>query len=384
MPSRVWRTAITHDVFDGAAEQFRVGGHDRVAALDELDRAPPTLGLEGGVLDDLVNNTEEMDRLAHRLRGPALQASEHQELTDQRVQPFGFPLDAIEGALVLAGLLARQTERDVEPGERQAQLVRDVAQQPTFGGHERIQPLRHPVEVTSELGELVGAVAHGGADAHGEVALGQGTGGAAKDSQRASHVVGEGIARDGRRRQDGQQPKHLRHRSVVQEPHEAHRHRGDQDVAPPVAHHHRARLHRGLAIRLDLGLARRHRALGDLERLGRNGAARDVAATRIQQQRVNRRRPLEVGPEAGDTRRALAIEDGDGFFRAGIEDGVTEARDAHLDRRRGGGNRQLRASATSTKALQNQRRILTKTPCNLSLRRWRGRACRDSRRRAGS
>ena len=118
--------------------------------------------------------------------------------------------------------------------------MRDVAEQPALGGDEGVEALGHPIEVAAELRELVGAVAHSGPDAHGEVAARQRTGRAPEDRQRPGHVAGQPVARGGRRREHRQEAKRLRRRPIVKQPHQADRQRRHQDVAAPLVHGHRA------------------------------------------------------------------------------------------------------------------------------------------------
>src|SRR5467141_28049 len=119
---------VAHHVLDGAVQQLGIAEHDGLARLGHLDLPAAALRLERGILRHLAHNVREVDRLPGRRGGSASQSGQHQELPDQRVQALGFALDPVEDGLILAPLLARETERDVETRQWRAELVRNVAQ----------------------------------------------------------------------------------------------------------------------------------------------------------------------------------------------------------------------------------------------------------------
>ncbi|PYP99632.1 MAG: hypothetical protein DMF83_30195 [Acidobacteria bacterium] len=109
---------IAHHVLDGAVQQLGIARHAGVAGLGDLHGPAAALGLERRILHDIVDDRDEIDRLAHDRGDSALHPGQHEQLTDQRVQTLGFPLDPVEGGLVVARPLAAETERDVETGLR--------------------------------------------------------------------------------------------------------------------------------------------------------------------------------------------------------------------------------------------------------------------------
>ena len=109
---------VADDILHGAAQQLRIAADERVARLGELYGAPTALGLEGGVLHDLVHDDDEVDRLVQTARGAALHPRQHQQLADERVETIRLALDAVERGLIVPRALARETERDVQTRQR--------------------------------------------------------------------------------------------------------------------------------------------------------------------------------------------------------------------------------------------------------------------------
>ena len=333
---------VAHHVLDGAVQQLGIAEHDGVARLGNLDLPAAALRLERGILRHLAHDVREIDRLSGGRGGSALQPGQHQELRDQRVQALGFALDAVQDRLILTPLLARETERDVETRQRRAQLVRNVAQQPSLGRDQRIQPLGHAIEVPAELHELVRPAAHRGPHPHAEVSLRQRAGRRPQGRQRTHDVAGQPVAGRRRRQQHGEEPEPLRVQPIVKQPHQADRYRRHEDVAALAAHRHRPRLHRRVAVGLHLGLAARQRPRRHhRHRLRRHRPPRHVVAVRVEEDGVDPRGALELVEEAGQLPRPAAIENGHRLVRVAGQHALAEAAHAHLDRCRGGRDREL-------------------------------------------
>ncbi len=66
VPSRVCRTALRHDVLDGAAQQLGVAAHAGRARLDDPHRAVTAARLEVRVLGHLADERAEVDGPAAR------------------------------------------------------------------------------------------------------------------------------------------------------------------------------------------------------------------------------------------------------------------------------------------------------------------------------
>ncbi len=95
-------------------------------------------------------------------------------MAHELVELFGLALDPRK--IGLCGQLSpplRERERHSDPRERRAQLMRDVAQQRLLVGHERLDPLRHRVEVARERADFVLPACERPADTRVERASGE-------------------------------------------------------------------------------------------------------------------------------------------------------------------------------------------------------------------
>ena len=102
----------------------------KFAKLSSKEGNPGGTGLEGGVVHHGVEQGAEIEglRLAGRLA--RRQPLQQQQLADELVHPAGLAFQTGErpGGR-RPGTPPRQLERHPQPGERRAQLVRDVPQQ---------------------------------------------------------------------------------------------------------------------------------------------------------------------------------------------------------------------------------------------------------------
>ena len=94
-------------------------------------------------------------------------------------------------ASTAAGLLARKPDRRLQAGERRAQLVRDVVQQPPLSVHQLLELRGRAIKVATEVRELVASAPHAVADADVEVALRRRVERAAETADRFRDIPGE-------------------------------------------------------------------------------------------------------------------------------------------------------------------------------------------------
>jgi hypothetical protein len=119
-----------------------------------LQAASVRRGLDGAILHQLLHQLVEAHRIAVQRGGVALRARHLQQLADQGVEAVRFLLYAVERDVgIVAG--AGQFDGDTEAGERGAEFVGDVEQQPAFGGEQRFDAVGHAVEGAGELAQFV-------------------------------------------------------------------------------------------------------------------------------------------------------------------------------------------------------------------------------------
>ncbi len=170
-------------------------------------------GLEGGIVNDLVEEVAEIEVHCFGVRRSSLETFEQEKLTDEVVEPAGLALDAIEGlggpgAFAIAGEL----EGHRQPCQRRTQLVRDVPKEAPLGTNQVFEATRHGVEVTGELSDLVPPTIDGIADPRREVAGAETQGRPTQRSDRRRQVAGEPEAEgaDNQRQQQEPPPQGLR------------------------------------------------------------------------------------------------------------------------------------------------------------------------------
>ena len=118
-----------------------------------IDRLLGRARLEPRVLDDLVQQAREIQRLARQSRHRT-QMRELQDLADQRIEAFRLKLDAIE----LPKHRPRppsQIRRHAQASERRTQLVRHRSQQVLLGRDQGAHVISHRVEVPRQHAELI-------------------------------------------------------------------------------------------------------------------------------------------------------------------------------------------------------------------------------------
>ncbi len=115
-----------------------------------FDLATARGGFDAGIVHQLPHKFVEADGVAAQRSRVALGARHLQELADQRVQPVGFLLDAVERRFgVVAG--ARQLHGHAQARQRRAQFVRNIEQQAALGGQQSFDALGHAVEGARQI-----------------------------------------------------------------------------------------------------------------------------------------------------------------------------------------------------------------------------------------
>src|SRR5262245_28026992 len=109
--------------------------------------------LEVGVRDDLAEDLGEVEALEPAIAGASLEARQREDLRDERVEALDLALRFRTRAP------ARELEGDPEARERRAELVRDVAEEPSLGVDEGFDAVGHDVEIVGEVGQLIASAA---------------------------------------------------------------------------------------------------------------------------------------------------------------------------------------------------------------------------------
>ena len=147
--------------------------------------------------------------------------------------------------------------------------MRDVPQQAPLGRHERLDALRHPIEILGQIRQLVTAPAEPRGHANGQVASGDLLGGGAQRGERTRHVACQRVAHNTRGQEHGHESQELREGRVVEEPDETDRRAGDECPSLTVGAVDPMRLQRYAAVHLHVGVtrvARPRRGRGDARR----------------------------------------------------------------------------------------------------------------------
>jgi hypothetical protein len=87
--------------------------------------------------------------------------------------------------------LPGQADGGLQSSQRRAQLVRDVVQQSPLGADQDLQLLRHAIEITPQIRNLVASSAHPRSDPDVEPALRQGDESGAKVADGCGKVPGQ-------------------------------------------------------------------------------------------------------------------------------------------------------------------------------------------------
>ncbi len=162
---------ITHDIFDGPMQQFRIGRQNRHVARSVIQSHLPPLALEHGVLGDRFEQLSHIDRFDPP--GDAgLQAGQGQQFADQPIHPLPLALDPLQAVLQTLRLLPGQADRCLKSGQRRTHLVRNIVQQALLPGHRGLETLGHAVEIIPQIGQLVAAATHGLGHPHAQIAFG--------------------------------------------------------------------------------------------------------------------------------------------------------------------------------------------------------------------
>ena len=99
--------------------------------------------------------------------GIAFDDGDFDDVGDERSNAIDVALDAVERGVGVGGS-AGELDRELEAGERGAELVGDVAEEAALADDEAFEAFGHLVEGAAELADFVGAA---GADAGSEIAL---------------------------------------------------------------------------------------------------------------------------------------------------------------------------------------------------------------------
>ena len=133
-----------------------VGGGDLERALG-VARAQ-ALGGGGGDLGGGDDGAAQR-QLGGGLAGRDLEPHRGQDVVDDGLELGDVDRDLDErGPRGLGVAFVGEVERDADPGQRRAQLVRDVGEQLLLGDEQAGDPVGHLVEPVAELADLVGAV----------------------------------------------------------------------------------------------------------------------------------------------------------------------------------------------------------------------------------
>ena len=153
-------------------------------------------------MNDLANQLDELDFLEGERGRVALEACVVEDVADESIEALGFALHAVELLRRARRVLPREADGHLHAGERRAQLVGDVAQQPLAGRDQRAQALGHGIELAAQHTELVAPARNFGARACVEVSAGEQMRGALQPlhrvADRAREQVGDEPA-DGER-----------------------------------------------------------------------------------------------------------------------------------------------------------------------------------------
>ena len=145
------------------------------------DSAIARARLEIAVASDFLHHVGQIETRRRAAIHATIDPRERQQLTDQRIQPVRFQADPLQ---VLRGFrgwaLLHQAQRDDQSRKWRTQLMRNVAQQAPLPGHQRFNPLRHAIEVASQIGDLIAARSQRWIDARFEPSFGDARGGLAQ------------------------------------------------------------------------------------------------------------------------------------------------------------------------------------------------------------
>ena len=119
-----------------------------------VSRQSGRVGLEGAIGDELLEQLGQVDVLDVPRAGVAFGPGELEQLVDQVVEPIGLLVDPRQGRLAVGAGLG-QLDGESQPGQRRAELVRDVLEQPSLGRQQRGDLVGHAVERLRQLADLV-------------------------------------------------------------------------------------------------------------------------------------------------------------------------------------------------------------------------------------
>ena len=173
-PFRSVAHRVAHDVLDRAAQQIG-RAHDLARiAVHEPHVAIAGGGFELGVGRDLHDQRVQIDERLARRTSASLQARQRQQVADQFIEALGFAADPCQRRRCdCAGVAAGQFQGDVQPRQRRAQFMRNIAQQALLGRQQGFDLAGHAIEVAAEFADLIVPPRQTVADACGEIAGGE-------------------------------------------------------------------------------------------------------------------------------------------------------------------------------------------------------------------
>ena len=132
----------------GAPQQFGIVLDGHRLRAHQAHFAPACLRFERRIGHHFLQQSIEARLAPQRIRA-AFGARDLQQTADQRIEPLGFLVDAVEMRLaILPG--PRQLHGHPQARQRRAQLMGDIQQQPALGVHQRLDEAvetgRHDVE----------------------------------------------------------------------------------------------------------------------------------------------------------------------------------------------------------------------------------------------
>ena len=172
-PAGVNFTALSSRLLDDDVQPSR--GRPARRAAPRRCRArecePGLLGAGGHRVGGLARDGIEVDGAGSPALASGLDARQAQQVRGQRLEPARLPERARDEAALVVGrrLGLGELEVGLQRGERRADLVRGIGDEPAQRGHRRLDALGHRVEGLGKLADLVVALDVG---ARGQIAVG--------------------------------------------------------------------------------------------------------------------------------------------------------------------------------------------------------------------
>ena len=183
---------VANNVFDGAREQLAVPGSAAGVHAEQANVALQALGFKFGVGNDVADQGSQIERFVADVFAATFEAREAEQASNEAVQAASFEFDAVEATDGFGiGAEAGEAKRDGQAGERRAQFVGDVCDEPALGGDERFDLLGHVIEFPAKVGELVATIGSAAADASAQMPCGEAMSGRSNMTNGGGDVAGE-------------------------------------------------------------------------------------------------------------------------------------------------------------------------------------------------